>query len=802
MLEQTFQTLIRATEELSWTTEREALERMRDVYQEKLYFVAFIGRFSAGKSCLLNNLLGREILPRGVSETTPLLTYIRYGERERARLHYLNGDVQVLELDQASNIIQHSRDWNLEELDYLEIFLQSGLLSGGMVLLDTPGVGTLIERHEQLLASSLSLAARVVYVSGGAPSKSDIEHIDAMHDQGFDILYVRTHCDQIQAQEESASQVVAADLKVLQAHNISNGQCFHLSNESQSPWHASLEPLRQNLKSLGADTGAALERDMEAQLSALAKRCYEALADKQSLLRETAQGNAQALEARCRAVKQKVQALADGMERRRSQLKHQTAQCRRMLEGNVWHKLKLEVENSAQRIENSGEEISSEEDMKFFLRREAGAVAQKAYEMVNDMLDPVMQEINGDIQLDSLHIGQEGLPKAENYAQVMQSQDIESQRLRQQLNSLRSREEEIAQTLQDQLDGPAYRQIVQELQEMELALAEIQTENKELGPYTPQLIAVDDGKMQPSQIARVIGDMADWALLLLPGEAVASGIVSLGKNEKVFKRLSKWLAESENVSKVFKQAKKADNIKDSLYALGQIGQKVSNARVSKRRKEMTEKLIAKTASQAQRMHNAKQNLQEKNVPFLELLTVGYWAERAASHFDRPPRMVVDQEKEAEYRRVKREIEDRERSIQQKQYQLKCGQNLFRSEQERQEAQLKSLQVDRQKVQAELERRKREIEENARRQCLKQWKIQCASRYREQMLEQLKQTLQTYLEEMPERLEAYQDQRLSGIAERLRKEQEAYDAMASAPDAVAEELERVSALLERVGGYTV
>ena len=71
-----------------------------------------------------------------------------------------------------------------------------------------------------------------------------------------------------------------------------------------------------------------------------------------------------------------------------------------------------------------------------------------------------------------------------------------------------------------------------------------------------------------------------------------------------------------------------------------------------------------------------------------------------------------------------------------------------------------------------------------------------------MLEQLKQTLQTYLEEMPERLEAYQDQRLSGIAERLRKEQEAYDAMASAPDAVAEELERVSALLERVGGYTV
>lgn len=805
MLNQTFQILHQAVEELDWALEKETLKQMEAVYQDKLYFVAFIGRFSAGKSCLLNNLLGQDILPRGVSETTPLLTYIRFGSQERARLHYLNGDVQVLELEQVSELVQQSQKWNLEELDYLEIFLPNDLLAGGMVLLDTPGVGTLIQRHEQLLTSSLALAARVVYVTGGAPSKLDMEQIDAMRRQGFDVLYVRTHCDQVQEQEESASQVIAADLDILQPHGIDAEHCFHLSNQPQSRWYGALEPLRQTLTALGADTEAALERDMKAQLSTLAQRCVEALTDKQTLLEETVQGNAQALEARRQAIVQTIHRLEDEMDRRRSQLEHQTAQCRRTLEGSVQHKLKSEVERSAQRIEDSGEEVSGDEEMQRFLRKEAGIVAQAAYVIINDVLDPVMQEINGDIQLEDFCVDQEGLPKAESYMQIVREQNMESEQLcqlRQHLSTLRSRQEEIALALQEQKDSPAYCQMVQELQEMERVLAELQTQNQELGPYVPQLIAVEDGRMQPSQIARIVGEMADWALLLLPGEAIAQGIIKVGENAKFIKGLSEWIGKTENAVKVVNKAKKADNIKDSLYALGQISERVAKTRTSPLRREKAAQLVEKTASQVQKLYDGRKNLQNQNVPFLEMLTVGYWAERAASHFDRPPKLTVDHEREQEYLRTKRELEDRERRIRQEQYQRKCDLNLFRTEQERRDAQLKSLQVDERKVQAELARQSQEIEQKARQRSLKRWKATCADQYRARMLEQLERTLQSYLAEMPERLATYQARRLDGIAQRLNQEQEAYEAVVSAPDAAAEKLESIQALLEQVRGCAV
>ena len=798
MLNQTFQILRQAVEELDWAPEKETLKQMEAVYQDKLYFVAFIGRFSAGKSCLLNNLLGQDILPRGVSETTPLLTYIRFGSQERARLHYLNGDVQVLELEQVSELVQQSQKWNLEELDYLEIFLPNNLLAGGMVLLDTPGVGTLIQRHEQLLTSSLALAARVVYVTGGAPSKLDMEQIDAMRRQGFDVLYVRTHCDQVQEQEESASQVIAADLDILQPHGIDAEHCFHLSNQPQSSWYGALEPLRQTLTALGADTEAALERDMKAQLSALAQRCVEALTDKQTLLEETVQGNAQALEARRQVIVQKIHRLEDEMDRRRSQLEHQTTQCRRTLEGSVQHKLKSEVERSAQRIEDSGEEVSSDEEMQRFLRKEAGIVAQAAYVIINDVLDPVMQEINGDIQLEDFCVDQEGLPKAESYMQIVREQNMESEQLcqlRQHLSTLRSRQEEIALALQEQKDSPAYCQMVQELQEMERTLAELQTQNQDLGPYVPQLIAVEDGRMQPSQIARIVGDMADWAMLLLPGEAMAKGVQALGNSKWVAEYLPKLIGVTEKAGNIIT---KGDPIKDKLYALTHM----TRTYKTQKRKTAAAEMVSKAASETQKLHDGRKNLQNQNVPFLEMLTVGYWAERAASHFDRPPKLTVDHEREQEYLRTKRELEDRERRIRQEQYQRKCDLNLFRTEQERRDAQLKSLQVDERKVQAELARQSQEIEQKARQRSLKRWKATCADQYRARMLEQLERTLQSYLAEMPERLATYQARRLDGIAQRLNQEQEAYEAVVSAPDAAAEKLESIQSLLEQVRGCAV
>ena len=209
-----FEPLLDATDFLGNKNAHDALMKLQSVYQQKLFFVAFIGQYSAGKSCLLNSLLNRHLLPEGTTETTPLLTYIRYGESEEAKLHYLDGAIQIIDLKQVAQLAQQTQSsrWDLNRLEFLEVFLHEDMLRSGMILLDTPGVNTLIDRHEQLLESSLSMAASVVYVTGHAPSLVDVDKMSMLTNAGFDVAFVRTHCDEINEQEETLAQVKLDDL--------------------------------------------------------------------------------------------------------------------------------------------------------------------------------------------------------------------------------------------------------------------------------------------------------------------------------------------------------------------------------------------------------------------------------------------------------------------------------------------------------------------------------------------------------------------------------------------------------------
>ena len=248
-----FRPLLDATEFLGNTKTRDALLQMQSVYQQKLYFVAFIGQYSAGKSCLINSLLGRKLLPEGTTETTPLLTYIRYGAREQAKLHYMDGAIQLIDIDQVAQLTQQAEDghWDLDQLEFLEIYLREDMLRSGMILLDTPGVNTLIERHEQLLDASLSLAASIIYVAGHAPSMVDMDKLSMLTDAGFDISFVRTHCDEIKAQEETLEQVKSADQAPLAKCGIGPERCYYVSNNAESPLFAALGPLRNMLMEKG-----------------------------------------------------------------------------------------------------------------------------------------------------------------------------------------------------------------------------------------------------------------------------------------------------------------------------------------------------------------------------------------------------------------------------------------------------------------------------------------------------------------------------------------------------------------------
>lgn len=293
MIGELFTLLKEANAELNLPQEVIKLEQMQDIYNKKEYFVAFIGQFSAGKSYLINNLLERKLLPQGITETTPLLTYIRYNDElndlnECAILHFQDGISEKISLEEVANIIQKSDDikWNIENIDYLEIYLQEEILKNGMILLDTPGVNTIIERHEQLLDNSLLLSSKIIYVDGHSPSQVDVDKISMFKQQGFNVSFVRTHCDEIKSSEESVEQVIDTDLKILEKCGLVKSDCYFISNMSSSEWFTDIAKIREMLVNIGEDVATLLEQDMKSQLVSMANNCIIELEKVKQVLKE------------------------------------------------------------------------------------------------------------------------------------------------------------------------------------------------------------------------------------------------------------------------------------------------------------------------------------------------------------------------------------------------------------------------------------------------------------------------------------------------------------------------------------
>ena len=72
--------------------------------------VAVLGRFKAGKSSFLNHFIGRSILPVGVVPVTAVVTEIRYGAREEARVHHRDGRDPEVPLDQIGAYISEKEN--------------------------------------------------------------------------------------------------------------------------------------------------------------------------------------------------------------------------------------------------------------------------------------------------------------------------------------------------------------------------------------------------------------------------------------------------------------------------------------------------------------------------------------------------------------------------------------------------------------------------------------------------------------------------------------------------------------------
>lgn len=125
--------------------------------------VAVVGRVKAGKSSFINALLGGELAAVGETETTATINHFRNGipdDPEKPVLCYWRGGknepVSRAFLDSLQgNDIETLR--RADGIDHLEYRLQDHPLLKGITLVDTPGIGAVVEEHENRTAEFMGL---------------------------------------------------------------------------------------------------------------------------------------------------------------------------------------------------------------------------------------------------------------------------------------------------------------------------------------------------------------------------------------------------------------------------------------------------------------------------------------------------------------------------------------------------------------------------------------------------------------------------------------------------------------------
>ena len=151
--------------------------------------LAVAGRVKAGKSTLVNALVGRLVAPTRAGECTKVVTWYRYGSPDRAEIVRRDGVRLPMRFDGA---LPEDPGIPVDQVDHLEVHLQSGTLRN-LTLIDTPGLATTTVENEAgtrrallgegiVSAKATSQADAVLYVFRDAERQHEVDFLRDMKD--------------------------------------------------------------------------------------------------------------------------------------------------------------------------------------------------------------------------------------------------------------------------------------------------------------------------------------------------------------------------------------------------------------------------------------------------------------------------------------------------------------------------------------------------------------------------------------------------------------------------------------------
>ncbi len=174
--ESTLAAALNSLASLGTDRDRERLLALLDRLEAARLRVLVVGEAKRGKSTLINALLGRDVLPSGVTPLTAVATTVRHGDDSRIEVAFLDGHVEKLPLTALADFVTEVRNpRNKRMVGGVAVYLDAPVLAGGVELVDTPGTGSVFQWDTQAAHEALQTMDAAVLVLTADPPVSASE---------------------------------------------------------------------------------------------------------------------------------------------------------------------------------------------------------------------------------------------------------------------------------------------------------------------------------------------------------------------------------------------------------------------------------------------------------------------------------------------------------------------------------------------------------------------------------------------------------------------------------------------------
>jgi GTP-binding protein EngB required for normal cell division len=272
--------------------DREQIAALRDRLDAARLRVLVAGEAKRGKSTLINALLGRAVLPAGVTPLTAVATTVRYGDDPHAEARFADGHEEKQPLTALPDLVtERGNPGNMRHVAAVTVYLDAPVLAGGAELVDTPGTGSVFAWDTAAAHEALETMDAAVFVLTADPPVSAAERdlyakITGLSVATFTVLNKADHLDAAGLAEaaEFTRQVLA---KAAPGAGSAPGRIYPVSAR------AGLAGGDQGFAAFAADFTAYLASsrmtDLRASAVMRARRIARSLLDEVALTRRAAE---------------------------------------------------------------------------------------------------------------------------------------------------------------------------------------------------------------------------------------------------------------------------------------------------------------------------------------------------------------------------------------------------------------------------------------------------------------------------------------------------------------------------------